>query len=94
MPNKGFSLADLVIIVLMIVGLLASVAIPHMLRGKEFTTTFKLSEQKIVKCKYSTRANCGLTLSDCEDGNRYECMQNVIRVHTLDDYSGRNYQND
>ena len=33
-----------------------------------------------MTCKMSIRNYCGVTLRDCDDGNEYECMTNLIRV--------------
>ena len=41
-------------------------------------TDFELEGGQVVTCRWVDEHACGLTLSDCTDGNTYQCQTGVI----------------
>lgn len=35
---------------------------------------YQLSDGSIISCKYAVLQDCGMTLSQCEDGKNYVCI--------------------
>lgn len=42
--------------------------------------TLQLQSGQVVSCRWTQQEACGLKLSDCADGNTYQCQNNVVKL--------------
>jgi len=46
---------------------------------------YKMSDGTVIACRYAVLQDCGMALSDCDNGKNYVCEPNVKYVGELND---------